>query len=168
MKKYLLTLVLFLAPLGLRAEEPKPAENLAPVSEEALRFVLDKAKQYTAAGENAIAKAVDVAQAEAPELIREYLTWKAWELGLKTFGGLGFILLSVFGLGFGFWSFGKRHRWVNDGRDDITCFAGVLLLPFAVGIVPACFGFFGHLGDFVKVTLAPRVFLVEQLVQMMK
>lgn len=159
---------------GLRAgDSPEKSEaKPVPVKDEALRFILDKTKQYTEVGENALAKAVDVASVEAPKLIEEYLTWKFWELGLYTAVGA---VLTAFGTAlpiFAFWSFSKKKSWIRDGSsyDADPTFLGLLVsvLGTLASLVAGGSLFFSHVSDFLQVWLAPRVFLMERVAEMIR
>jgi hypothetical protein len=149
-------------------------ENAAPVkpatSEEALGFILDKAKQYTEAGENALAKAVAAAQVEAPKILEEYLEWKFFKfVALTGFGALLFVV-GVCALLYTITSFRKKAAWVHDGSryEPMT---GVGVLTTVLGIISTLAGgitFGVNLGTFLQIWLAPRVFLLESAANLIR
>lgn len=126
-----------------------------------LTFVLDKAKSYSGTIESAISKAVDVAKEEAPALVKEYLTWKAWEAGIYGFAPIPFLIFFVLIAGYGW-----NH--VNDGESAwifvSTLFGSIgVVVSFAITAVNV-----HYIMDFIQIQVAPRIYIVEQAIHLIK
>lgn len=153
-RTYLIGLsILSLAFSVLHAEEAKPQRDY---KEEALSLIIDKARQYSEAGEMAVGKAIDLAQQEAPEVIKEYLTWKfieaAWIPACMLF--VAACLAGVF-----FYCFKQEYKY--DGHHISMVFSvtfGIMaLIVFACNIMKP-----------VQIAVAPRVYLMDQVISVLK
>lgn len=102
-------------------------------------------------------------------VVQEYITWKTWEHGLYSALGLACIMLGVAIPAISFWSYHKKHAWIYD--DEYKAVDSAVVLPIISTIATLCIGcelFFSHIDKLLQVTLAPRVFLIEQVVSMLK
>lgn len=130
-----------------------------------LNFALDKAKLYSEKGEAAVEKAVDTAMKEAPILANEYLKWKFLENSIKfaipaTIGFLSLILCC-------FYIFrANKYGWESDDFFSFNClmvfvFGLVILVTFLVID-------FDNLYTAIQIQVAPRVYILEQVLHMVK
>lgn len=142
-----------------------------------LGFVLEKAQKYSGTVEDTIGKAVDVAKTEAPVLAHEYLVWQAWYHA--TYIVLPLVLFTVF-----FWTFLKQWpKWtvkITSGgyyKDDdwslskgsignvaATIIGGIISLISFI----AFFANLDHLLSFIQILVAPRVYILEQVIHLVK
>lgn len=160
--------------IGLLISVPLMATQTSPVDKEVttqtnkidykdafLSFALEKAKTYSDKAEVAVGKAVDYTVKEAPEVAKEYLTWRAWYHGLHfLFPVLGSIILAiVFLLCF------RKATWDNDGPsvyDILTIVTGVSNIFMFTAV---CLNI-DHLYSFVQINVAPRVYMIEQVMHL--
>lgn len=131
-----------------------------------LSFVLDKAKTYTDKAEVAAGKAIDLITKESPLVVAEFLTWRAWMHGLK-----GLFPLVVLAGGLILMNF-HWGRYEFDG-----CYGQELIKGTQLNVAGFIVGSIGglvsalifmtdgisHLLDLVQLFVAPRIYLVEQV-----
>lgn len=134
-----------------------------------ISFVLDKAKTYTDKAEIAVSKAVDVVSSEAPLLVSEFLRWRVWMHGMSFF--IPFVLMCCgFFMFFNFFDRWKMQPYgdaLKEGEvSDVVAtvvFGALFLINVIISIVSI-----GHLMSFVQVLVAPRVYLVEEVIKVLK
>ncbi len=167
MKSIRLILVSLLFTLPAIAAESTPAQT-TPVpkvdyKDAFLSFALDKAKTYSGALENAVAKAVDTAVVETPILVKEYISWKLWKSGISAIFSLAIVLASIF------YGVPKFYRMAKDsgnymsGQEVGGVFGTVGSVGLAIGFSIA---FCINALTFVQILVAPRVYLIEQVMAM--
>lgn len=151
------------------ADTPATTKDSSTTKDVFISFVLDKAKAYTDKAEVAVSKAVDVVTAETPLLVQEFLCWRLWMHGIKFF--LPVILLML-----GLYLFFKYfNKWETDtygnkliqGRPTdviISIVSGVLSLVSLAGSIVNV----SHLMLFVQVLVASRVYLVEEVIKVLR
>jgi hypothetical protein len=139
------------------AELEKKTES---TKDEFLRFALEKARQYTGAAENAVSSAVDMAQREAPELAKEWIRWRTWYHALCFAPGL-------LGLGVSLWF--VRLFFKKGGFEDFDSFPiGMTALILSMLSLMTMVAWGPHILKFVLVTVAPRIYIAEQLIEIIK
>lgn len=136
--------------------------ELAKTGNEALRFILTKAKEYTGKVEDGIGKAVDVAQREIGPTVEQFLRWRLWRHGIYAFSTL-FGYLLILGAYAWFWRYSKT--WHDDfdqvcGRLVGTVVAGLMIsISFSTTCLP-------NLLSFIQILVAPRIYLIESVSQL--
>lgn len=170
--------LLFAALIGLaptiRAEAPVAPETTQTtpakpsVQDEFLRFVLTKAESYSGKVEDAVGKAIDVAQVEAPETVRQFLVWRAWKHAVNAVAPLLF-----FGLGAGVIWF-LRRGWIKAEKqgDDYTGWVmGTVMssvATFVAGVPMVATVLIPNLLSFIQIQVAPRIYLLEEVAKLIK
>lgn len=126
-----------------------------------MKFLLSKAEKYSDKAESAVSKAVDIAMEEAPALAKEFLAWRAWKHGLY-FAAINLLLISGIFL---------TYKGVKSIQADEEV-APALIVP---GVCLSLFGitFFAvegmsNLLSLVQIHVAPRIYLIEQAVNLVK
>lgn len=189
MKKLIIVTLLFISPI-IFAEDQKPAENqqvkqiVEQVTQQVfakqqtpqisqsykdafLRFVLEKAQKYSEKGEQAIGKAVDLATEEAPLLAKEYLHWKFWE-NLLYFLVPAFLFVVIGSLDIYFIRKGFKLGW-GDSYEPSRWWVAVVFCSIGSGIsLLITFINLDCLFTSIQISIAPRVFIIEQLMQLIK
>lgn len=138
--------------------------EMAKTGNEALRFMLDKAKAYTGKTEDAVGWVVDKIQTEAPETIRQFLLWRQWMHGIYYFlpFTLGVIAVAAF-----FFCL-KRSKWGYAGPDNAyaawATFAGCVAVIWIIITLTSTH----ELLSLIQIKVAPRIYLIEQLTQLLK
>lgn len=159
----------FALPIGAFAED-SPAETQKPevkqevkipVKERALAFILEKAETYSGKIETAVGKAVDYAYTEVPLIIQEFLRWRMARsiTYVVIYGVLTFLVIR----------FPIKWKWFTEDLADETGGASV------AGAVFSCIGsliFFcltiSHFLTVIQIWIAPRVYLIEQVTNLIK
>lgn len=160
--RYIITLVAF-ALLGViaSAEEAKSTEPVKQaVSDEFMRFALDKAKQYTGTAEQVVGKTVDLVQKEAPETVEQFLKWRFFQHMAYFLIPVSATILCTAAFLFCWWA---KIKWDDNWGIGIPIFGA--------------FGFFAimfslcEIGDLLKaiqIYVAPRIYLIEELGKLLK
>jgi hypothetical protein len=145
---------LFLSTAAFGETENKSKES--PDKEVFMSFVLDKAKSYSGTMENSIAKAVDKVQEEAPIVMKEFLAWRLFRASLFAAIAfafiIGLVILSV-----------TCFKWAKE--DDSLIFPALLCL--VISVIPFLV-FIDHILQAVQIYIAPRVYLIEQAINLLK
>ena len=145
------------------APQKSSPPSLSQTRDAFLAFALDKAKGYTDKAEIAVSKAVDVVSQEAPLAAAEFLRWRAWMHAIK---GLTPLLLGIIGIVVFCWQWGK---WKAHGDYLTSGTMGNVVATTAGGIVSLISGVVflaagaGHVLSFVQISVAPRVYMIEQV-----
>lgn len=147
------------APTEVTATES--SSKLSDASADFLRFALAKAEKYSGKVEDAIGKGVDLAVQEAPETARQWITWRAWYHGLRF--SIPFLLLFVCGISFAVSL--KRSDFDNGNVwSFITVFSGVI---GGFSLLAAIFNF-DNLFSLIQIWVAPRIYMIEELIKLTK
>lgn len=177
MNRFLSLLLALVMAAPLCAADTPPAAPVAPAVAKTesyrdafLSFALEKAKTYSGALEGAASKAIDVAKAEAPELAREWLRWKAWEHAL--YEVIPLMLLGAFVALFLYnWSRFQMGGYRN-GELVKGAFYHVVLSWFGVlgsaATAIALLVNLPHLFTLIQIWTAPRVYMIEQVIDLAK
>lgn len=144
--------------------------DASPTKDVFISFVLDKAKVYTDKAEVAVSKAVDVVTTEAPRLVQEFLRWRLWMHGISTFLPVGLLILGfyLFFKHFGKWKMDAYGNHLVEGTPAnviATVLSGVLTLASLIISIAISLD---HLMRFIQVLVAPRVYLVEEVIKVLK
>lgn len=145
----------------------KPAETVKRDYKDAfLAFALEKAEKYSGTAEQVVSKAVDTATKEAPLLAREFIIWRAWMHAIK--GVFPIVLFTVF-----LTLFCKQWgKWQDDGYGNLKKgTTGNVIATVVGGIGSGVTGVASvicadHILSFVQVLVAPRVYMVEQVLNL--
>ena len=135
-----------------------------------LSFALDKAKSYTGTAEQIATKAVDTAVAEAGPTAIEFLKWRAWMHGIKAF-----TCILIFGIGLTLFCVQWRY-WALGGYCGEQLVKGTAgnVVATVIGGVVALISFltffasspYGDLLSFVQIMVAPRIYMIEQVLHL--
>lgn len=127
-----------------------------------LGLALEKTKLYSGKVEDAIGKAVDVTQKEAPELMREFIVWRTWKHALAAMWPISFLLIGIVSAILGFntkkgWGYDCPSQWA------IMTAAGFIMLFFCL-----ISGGYREIEKLVQVTVAPRIYIAEEVMSLIK
>lgn len=137
----------------VEAKKEKPA-----IKDEFLQFALEKAKLYSENGEQAIGKAVDLAQREAPELAKEWLRWRFWR-------SIIYCVLCTITIWPCIWAMKKGHA-IGDEGGAFMCVMGGFALVGSIILVATVAA--PALIDAIQIAIAPRIYIAEQLINLIK
>ena len=155
------------------ASAKETVDNVAPpkVRGEFAELVLEKMRKYSAAGENAVSKAIDEIQEQTPIIIKEYLHWHlAQNLFYVVLTDVSFIFLVVM--------FCKTFpKWLSSLTEttnphkttdvDVKQFkygaSGILSGIFSAVVLWIILAHLEWYLDSIKIMIAPRVYLIEQV-----
>lgn len=155
--------VLFCAPVF--AHEAEKSNENKDYKNELMAFVLEKGKQYSEKAETAISKGVDIAMQEIPLVVKEFLVWRSWEHGIYGFSGLLITSLILFFIIIPRLKHFYRVIFKDEEFNFPTIFGIFVPLLFSplffAGIVP-------HILAFIKIQVAPRIYLIEELSKLLK
>ncbi len=155
-----------------------------------LGLVLEKAEKYSSAFESGLGKAVDGAQAivskavdvaseEAPKLMQEFLVWRFID---NVFGfALPFVLFLIFGS----IAYNYLPKWIDTFHTDAANtysnkttvedtkqvkygLAGVIFTIAAIITGAMSLTYISNLKTALQIKVAPRVYIIEQAVEMYK
>ncbi len=117
----------------------------------------------------AVSKAVDTVQQETPLVIEEFLKWKLIEQATPL---LGWILFYIC-LGWVFFTTRKWTRTKDYDPNDCDGFVGVLgffgrFLPVLIFVITFACAWVPRFTEMAKITFAPRVYLIEYVVETFK
>lgn len=144
--------------------------DASPTKDAFISFVLDKAKVYTDKAEVAVSKAVDVVTTEAPLLVQEFLRWRLWMHGINTFLPIAFLILGfhLFFKQFSKWKMDQYENRLVEGTPAnviATVLSGILTLASLIVSIAVSLD---HFTRFIQVLVAPRVYLVEEVIKVLK
>lgn len=172
--KYTKWLVMFLLVIvSAFAAESAPVEVKAPVpvkvnyKDAFLKFALDKAEKYSDKAEQTVVKTVDIAMKEAPELAREFLVWRAWK------NGLTFLTYLIMPFILGIICFKLVKTAQNAPSESGVEFVSVLCAAIfgiwtILMILVLLIDGLSALMDLIQILVAPRIYIIEQLTNMLK
>lgn len=136
---------------NLSAAEPEKTNKTGSTSDQFLSFVLSKAEKYSENVESGLGKAVDIISEETPKVIEEFLTWRAWKAGIIGFGCLAIVIILGGG---GLFLVLKNDLW------EISPVFMFLIFPIFFAVQ--------YTLEFVQIMVAPRVYIIEQALQLVK
>jgi hypothetical protein len=161
MKKLLLTLLLIPTLSFANVEAPPQTAN-SKLEQTVIGF-LEATEKAGNRLVDATDKAIDFASSEIPIVIKEYLDWHFYRSLVNTLIGVFIALVSIAVL---YFCACKLHDelWEYEvGIVPFLCFGLSLLMLFI--IVPLQIG---HNTQWIKITVAPRVFLIDQFSHLIK
>ena len=149
-----------------------------------LELALEKTKKYSDAAEGAVTKAVDVAQKEAPELAEQFLLWRFWHsgsvLGINTLVILIFLVIAQVAIRSwrrardAFVARSSDKTWARQGYtlDDhvggpVSVVSYVCASITSIVLLANMFGN-GHLLTMIQIKIAPKIYLAEQLLALVR
>jgi len=136
------------------------ATNLNEVVIDILRGVKDAGHEVYGASKTAIAKSVDFASEQAPLVVREFIHWKIAEAVIYLLFGVTVLCLGWFLIGRKLIECGKETR--DDECQFIGWLVRIITLFIGIWIIIA------HVLTVAKVSIAPRVFLIEYVANAVK
>lgn len=152
MKRLILILIALALPVAITAED-KPKST----KEEAMSFILDKAKEYTEKGEAAISKAVDLAMKETPKIVREFLAWRFWKHLIYGFVPIAVLASCLI--------VGVILIWIAE-KFDLEELAFIPISILSVIALISLLVFFAdgiaNLMSALQIHMAPRIYLIEE------
>lgn len=129
-------------------------ENLNGILLEMLRGAKDAGTDIYGASKTGIIKAVDFAHEQAPLVVQEFCRWHFFE----ALFAVVFSIIAMVVLGYGIRWIYKATDW-NDYKaapDSLFCIgvlSGIILFPL--------YGFYVNTKQAIKISVAPRVYLIE-------
>lgn len=147
------------------AETKVESDSKSDIQNRFLELVYDKAVKYTEKGELALEKAVELVANETPILMQEFLAYRFFYHTITFSGVLVFIIVSFFVVLFLWWKWAKTEydEYSNWAPAAIIC--GVIVL---VGGAIAIKQNSHHLMSAVQIKVAPRIYIIEQTVELFK
>lgn len=134
-------------------------------SDRALTFIMDKVEKYSEKAETAIGKAVDVAMQEARPLMEEFLLWRAVQNGFKFALPFSFFLFFIILL------FSTAQKGISNFDDrELNKYGFGFVVGCAGSIISLLITLFhtSNLLTFIQIQVAPRVYLLEEVMRLMK
>lgn len=113
--------------------------------------------------ENAASKGADFVSTHAPETVHQYLAWHFWYAVIHAAACFVVCCGSAFAcVRLARWAYGMCSK-----HEDCE---PAWILPGAIGAVSliAATACIGHVGDALKIAVAPNVFILEQLAELVK
>jgi hypothetical protein len=164
---YLALALITLPAFAQNPEQPKvEVKQVSHTKEEFLSFILEKAKDYTEKGEQAIGKAVDAVTSETPDIMRQFIVWRACMHGIKFFAALiviGIIIVTYYKV--------VRFLWRQEGYDaemGAPMFAVLGGGAGLAGIIIMGTVFINNLLPFVQCLVAPKIYIIEQVINLVQ
>lgn len=138
------------------------ADTINGMVVEMLKGAKDVGADIYNATHDAIVSGVDFAQEQAPLVVKEFLTWRAWESGLH----LIFAALTLVGVLIGAYVAYKWFKKANELKTEPVSMlyavgAAVIVVVSLVWTPTACRTIKGSAMTLVKIKVAPRVYLIE-------
>ena len=172
-----LVLCMGLPAIAEDVKNPTPEKPVAALVEKSkidykdalMSFVMKKAEKYSEAGEVTVEKGVDLAMKEAPILVEEYIKWRAFYHAMRFLIPLSIALGWIYFM-MKFIKLANTKGWENEYRNEPSgygCLGGVsIFIQLVLFIVTLCHT--DHLFLFVQTMIAPRVYILEQAIQLLK
>lgn len=120
----------------------------------------DQLKQYLKEFVETLKQGGEFAQEQLPLFVKEYLTWGFWEAIVLS---IVFLLFTIGGLVLGKYIYKKLKE--NDPFDEFGYVFGIVISCFAS--ICAFIGMVTHIMTAIKITVAPRVYLIENLMNLL-
>ncbi len=176
MNRLLSLLLALVMAAPLCAADTPPAAPVAPAVAKTesyrdafLSFALEKAKTYSGAVEEAVAKGVDVASKELPETLTQWLKWRAWYNGVCAFVPplflIAFVLLQVWV--WPLFEFGYR-KCLTRGNELHVATSIAAWVGIAAGLCFTLIVSVSSFFDLIQIWVAPRIYVIEQVIQLAK
>ena len=171
MKKLIKLVIINIAFMGVVFAESSTKESSVAVeavkkvstSDQFLSFVLSKAEKYSEKGEEAIGKAVDLVMEESKPLAREFIVWRAWKHGMSFVIPLSFAFIAGVSLTYCLYR-SKADGFTSDMHITFTVISG--FCTFFGGLFTMMN--VNELFNFIQVIVAPRVYIIEQAINLIK
>lgn len=135
-------------------------ETLNNVLIDILRGAKDAGHDIYGASKMGIAKAVDFATEQTPLVVQEFCKWKFAEATINYIGC--FLALLVLG-----WWLRKLLRTFNDASSNGEIFTILVTIVVGILIVVAGVNFVNNVKDSVKISIAPRVYIIDYVTDKM-
>lgn len=144
--------------------------NINQVLIEILSGTKDAAKEIYGASKEAIHKSINFVGEQAPEVITQFLTWKFCEAFLQAsawgiFGGFLFFVSHYLRKKYA--PLKAEYGSYSDPPVPEFCWVGSVLALFGV-IAVIIFGIGPSVQDMVKIKMAPKVYIIEYVVDTVK
>lgn len=174
MKTTIRYIMLFAALLATAFPQDKQDQSIVETKEtrmekvgaDFLKFALAKADKYTGAVENAVASGVDTALKEAPELAKEFLAWRFYRACARF--GIGAVFFSALAIAIPVLvRFGSRAGYGQQEKYFIPAFIMAFALFLGGGLWFLDSGL-QNIEDAIQIKVAPRVYLIDQAIKMVK
>jgi len=168
--KSLIKIILIGSIFGLNfvSAQEKPIETpKVSRSDQFLSFVLSKAEKYSEKGEVALGKAVDTIVEETPQVAEEFVKYRIFLHLWRTFALLPLIFISYYA-GKKFYKLGKESDFMSGG--EVTGIFGTVFSAIA-GLISLGFVAYGLIGEFpyaIQAMVAPKVYIIEQAINLLK
>lgn len=108
--------------------------------------------------ENAASKGAEFVGQHAPETVHQYLAWHFWFNVMSAVGCL--VLFAAIA-----YAMAKLIGFMK--RNDLWEVSPLLMFPLG-GLIAVAFGFFFSVADALKIAIAPNVFIIEKLAELVK
>lgn len=108
---------------------------------------------------SAIASSIDMVKSQAPELVTEFLKWKFTEASIWCVFGIILVVIGIYGTYKGIKMAGTDYELL---QPPVIMFGGVV--PLTIGIIM----FASHIFDVVQIYVAPKIYLIEYIVNVVK
>lgn len=173
MKTILLAILLFVTASFSMAEDTPPSKpNVPDKIEQVIIDFLDATSDAGKTITNAAGQVADYAVQEIPIIVQEYMRWYFWKSIILCLVGLGFLSISALLLRFVWKLLNSDRPWTqakgyykestNDG------ISGILSIIFGVLLIIPGIAFTVENLDWVKISIAPRVYLIDQFQEKMR
>lgn len=123
--------------------------------------LINKANEMLIGIINAATQAADFIKGEIPKVIQEMITYYSVYYGLLTAVGVALLIIWIV-MTLKVYRYNVKTNW---GEEGIVVFMGFW---GALGSIPGAVLFLSNVGDFLKVTLAPRLWLLEYAANLVK
>jgi len=155
-------------PSSLDTVKSAVATNMNQVLIEMLSGTKDAAKEIYGASKEAIHKSVDFVSEQAPDIIKQFLMWKFCEAALYALAWLvfGAFLVYVAKYLHKIYQDIKDNDWSYDPLPGFTWFGRMAAIIGCVAIL--IFGVGGEVKEMVKIKVAPKVYIIEYVVDTVK
>lgn len=142
----------------------KTIEGLSPLQQE----VLNRADAIVGSIRDSISKAGEFLMEHLPSLAQEYIAYGRASATAYTLLGLALLMYA----GLNFWLNRKRFEELDHefkSRNEAMNFrAFIFVVSLPISTIVGFIVFFSNLGDFIKVWFAPRIWLLENIVDLVK
>lgn len=172
-----LVLCMGLPAIAEDVKNPTPEKPVAALVEKSkidykdalMSFVMKKAEKYSEAGEVAVEKGVDLAMKEAPILVEEYIKWRAFYHAMRFLIPLSIALGWLYFMAKGIKN-ANTKGWENERKNDLSGYGAVGVIAILIQAILSIvvLAHLGQLFSFTQIMVAPRVYILEQAIQLLK
>lgn len=174
MKTILLALLLFVtASLSMAEDNPPSKPNVPDKIEQVIIDFLDATSDAGKTITNAAGQVADYAVQEIPIIVQEYMRWYFWKSIILCLVGVGFLSISALLFRFLWKLLNSDRPWTiskNSYTSEITNdgLLGILSILFGLLLIIPGFAFTVENLDWVQISIAPRVYLIDQFQEKMR